>query len=149
MQRNTILGCALAALCLVATPACSKDQPAEPPAADEAQHAFQKMSVEQLASLIDQSKTGKAMVYIFDNNGKERFDKGHIPGAKWISPDAIKESDLPADKQATLVFYCASESCTACHDGALAAVKLGYKNVYILPAGIKGWEGAKQAVENS
>lgn len=148
MQIQPIVVGALAALFLVAAPAC-KDQPAEPPAAGEAKAAFQKMSVEQLASLIDQSKAGKAMVYIFDNNNRERFDKGHIPGAKWISPDSIKESDLPADKGATLVFYCGSERCTACHDGAMAAIKLGYKNVYILPVGIKGWESAKQAIENS
>jgi len=29
----------------------------------------------------------------------------------------------------------------------VSAVKLGYKNVYILPAGIMGWEKAKMPVE--
>ena len=66
-----------------------------------------------------------------------------------FSPDSLKESDLPSDKGATLVFYCGSEQCTACHDGALAAIKFGYKNVFIMPAGIKGWEDAKKELEVS
>jgi Rhodanese-like domain len=47
--------------------------------------------------------------YVFDNNAFERFQKGHVPGAKWLNPYALKASDLPSDKSATLVFYCASE----------------------------------------
>jgi rhodanese-related sulfurtransferase len=35
----------------------------------------------------------------------------------------------------------------ACHTGAVSAVKLGYKNVFILPAGIMGWEKARKPVE--
>jgi hypothetical protein len=47
--------------------------------------------------------------YVFDNNNNERFQKSHVPGAKWLNPYAVKATDLPADKAATLVFYCASE----------------------------------------
>ena len=47
--------------------------------------------------------------FVFDNNNYERFQKGHIPGAKWLNPYAVKAGDLPTDKSATLVFYCASE----------------------------------------
>jgi rhodanese-related sulfurtransferase len=47
--------------------------------------------------------------FVFDNNNNERFQKGHVPGAKWLNPYAVRPSDLPADKSATLVFYCASE----------------------------------------
>jgi rhodanese-related sulfurtransferase len=35
----------------------------------------------------------------------------------------------------------------ACHQAARAAVQLGYKNVFIMPAGIAGWEKAKKPVE--
>jgi rhodanese-related sulfurtransferase len=35
----------------------------------------------------------------------------------------------------------------ACHQAAREAVKLGYKSVYIMPAGIKGWEKAGKTVE--
>jgi rhodanese-related sulfurtransferase len=37
----------------------------------------------------------------------------------------------------------------ACHHGAGSAKKLGYKNVFIMPAGIKGWEGAGKPVEKA
>ena len=47
--------------------------------------------------------------FVFDNNETARFQKGHVPGAKWLNPYAVKATDLPADKSATLVFYCASE----------------------------------------
>ncbi len=35
----------------------------------------------------------------------------------------------------------------ACHKGAGSALKLGYKNVYVMPAGIFGWQKAGKPVE--
>jgi len=35
----------------------------------------------------------------------------------------------------------------ACHQAARAAVNFGYKNVYIMSAGIQGWEKAGKPVE--
>jgi len=35
----------------------------------------------------------------------------------------------------------------ACHQAARAAVKLGYKNVFIMSEGIQGWQKAGKAVE--
>jgi rhodanese-related sulfurtransferase len=35
----------------------------------------------------------------------------------------------------------------ACHQAARAAVNFGYKNVYIMSAGIQGWEKAGKRVE--
>jgi len=35
----------------------------------------------------------------------------------------------------------------ACHQAARAAVAYGYKNVFIMPAGIQGWEKAGKPVE--
>ena len=35
----------------------------------------------------------------------------------------------------------------ACHQAARAAVNFGYKNVYIMSAGIQGWEKAGKLVE--
>jgi len=117
------------------------------PAAEAKAEAFGRLTVEDVQAKIADAKAGKAAVYIFDNNGKERFEKGHVPGAKWVKPDAVNASVLPADKQATLVFYCGNEQCSACHEGASAALALGYKNVYIMPAGIAGWEKAQKPVE--
>jgi rhodanese-related sulfurtransferase len=96
-----------------------------------------------------QKRLKETNFFVFDNNQKERFDKGHIPGAKWVNPSEITAATLPANKSATLVFYCADPHCGACHIGAEAAIKLGYKNVYIMPEGIAGWEGAKLPTEAS
>ncbi len=35
----------------------------------------------------------------------------------------------------------------ACHQAARAAVELGYKNVFIMSAGIQGWQKASKPVE--
>jgi hypothetical protein len=47
--------------------------------------------------------------FVFDNNNQDRYAKGHLPSAKWLKYDAVTAADLPADKGATLIFYCASE----------------------------------------
>lgn len=144
---------ALVALAIAASiPACSKakNEPARPAAEEEDEkELFARMTVEELDAKLASARAGQGKVAVFDNNDRARFDKGHIPGARWVKFDAVKASDLPADKETTLVFYCANEYCTACHSGANAAAKLGYRNVFILPAGIKGWEKAKKPVEQS
>ncbi len=35
----------------------------------------------------------------------------------------------------------------ACHQAAREAVKLGYKNVFVMSAGFQGWEKAGKPVE--
>jgi hypothetical protein len=47
--------------------------------------------------------------FIYDNNDQERWAKSHVPGAKWLKHTAVTAADLPADKGATLIFYCSSE----------------------------------------
>jgi len=140
---------ALLALPLAAL-ACSKSAPEKSSDGTSAKaEAFGRLTVDEVQAKIADAKAGKGAVYIFDNNGKERFDKGHVPGAKWAKPDAINASVLPADKNATLIFYCGNEQCSACHDGASAAIGLGYKNVFIMPAGIAGWEKASKPLEQA
>lgn len=47
--------------------------------------------------------------FVYDNNKKEMFDSGHVPGAKYLPISDIKASDLPEDKNAELLFYCSNE----------------------------------------
>jgi hypothetical protein len=47
--------------------------------------------------------------FVYDDNEKDRWAKGHVPGAKWLDPDHVTAADFPPDKGATLVFYCANE----------------------------------------
>jgi hypothetical protein len=65
---------------------------------------FGRLSVQEVSSRLKEKS-----FFVFDNNGHERFQKGHVPGAKWVNPYAMEAKDLPADKTATLVFYCANE----------------------------------------
>jgi rhodanese-related sulfurtransferase len=67
------------------------------------------MSIEELESKMTAAKAGQLKLAVFDNNQREVFDKGHIPTAKWVAFDKVQASDLPADKDTTLVFYCANE----------------------------------------
>jgi hypothetical protein len=71
--------------------------------------AFGRMSVDELAAKMEEAKSGKLKLLVVDNNQRDVFQKGHIPTAKWVKFDAVKASDLPADKETTLVFYCANE----------------------------------------
>ena len=64
------------------------------------------LTVDEVAARIA-ANDGKTFVY--DNNPKDRYAKSHVPGAHWLDYDTVSASDLPADKTATLVFYCASE----------------------------------------
>jgi len=61
------------------------------------------LSVDQVADLI-----AKKDVDVFDNNPKDMFEKGHVPTAKWVAFNDVKQSDLPKDKLRKLVFYCAN-----------------------------------------
>jgi len=67
------------------------------------EEGYSDLSIDQVADLI-----AKKDADIFDNNSKEVFAKGHVPTAKWVAFNAVKETDLPKDKSRKLVFYCAN-----------------------------------------
>ena len=65
------------------------------------------LTVDQVAARLA-AKDGKTFIY--DNNPKESWVNGHVPGAKWLDDDKVTAADLPADKAATLIFYCHNET---------------------------------------
>ncbi len=81
-----------------------------------------------------------------DANGKEtRSSQGVIPGAVLLtSSSGYAVSELPADKNTKLVFYCANQMCSASQQAAKRAMENGYTNVAVLPEGIAGWKQAGQ-----
>jgi hypothetical protein len=91
-----IAALALAVAALAGVAACTKS--------GEEREPFGRLGVDDVAG-----KLGQPGVFVYDNNAKERFAAGHLPGATWLDYDDVKASDLPADKAATLVFYCANE----------------------------------------
>jgi hypothetical protein len=64
------------------------------------------LTVEEVATRIA-AHDGKT--FVFDDNTRERFVEGHLPGAHWVATDAPTPAELPADKGATLIFYCHNE----------------------------------------
>ncbi|MDB4955902.1 MAG: rhodanese-like protein [Myxococcales bacterium] len=52
------------------------------------------------------ARLGEPSFFVFDNNGRGRWARGHVPGAKNLNAYDFDETALPANKGATLVFYC-------------------------------------------
>lgn len=113
MIRVTTTTLALAALVALG---CSRSQTQQPPAtptsAASASHAttaaepeLQSVSIAELAGMLERHEA----VAIFDNNSRERYERGHVPGARWVGHDQVTAEVLPADHDAKLVFYCANE----------------------------------------
>jgi rhodanese-related sulfurtransferase len=71
--------------------------------ADE-KEGFGSLTVDQVAEHV-----AKGDASIFDNNPKDMWQKGHVPTAKWVDFKNVQASDLPKDKDRTLIFYCANE----------------------------------------
>jgi rhodanese-related sulfurtransferase len=68
---------------------------------------------EGLRSLTPQEVAAKLKqknVYVFDNDDPDEYKAGHLPHAKRLDPSAYEAKDLPANKRATLIFYCFDES---------------------------------------
>ncbi len=152
MKRTILI--ALASLTLIAC-----DKPAEQAAAEgpeapakaaekaekptkakaDAHAAFTNLSPQAVDELV--AKKGCVPV---DANGDSTREKyGVLPGAVLLSKvQGYDMSELPADKDAKLVFYCGGEKCTAAPTAAKLAVDSGYRDVNVMRAGIRGWVDA-------
>ncbi|HUJ62519.1 MAG TPA: rhodanese-like domain-containing protein [Kofleriaceae bacterium] len=63
--------------------------------------AIPELSVAEVAA-----RLGRPGFHVFDNNGRARWQRSHVPGAKHLNAYDYAAGELPADKAATLVFYC-------------------------------------------
>ena len=89
------------------------------------------------------------------------YKKHHIPTAKQFEFPVQEVTRLDAkrqeayrkflgpDKDRLIVVYCGFPKCGRSHNGAMWAVKLGYRNVYRYPGGIKAWLEADYPVEEA
>jgi hypothetical protein len=100
MNRRTLLSLvALSAVLALGGVACSRTK-------SKSGAPLKELTVDEVATRIA-AKDGKTFVY--DNNPKDRFQQSHLPGARWLDFKNVKAEDLPSDRTATLVFYCANE----------------------------------------
>lgn len=89
-----------------ATPPTSGAEATATPATPAApEQELQRVSIDELAALIAHPET----VAIIDNNSRERYEQGHVPGARWVGHDQVTADVLPQDRSKRLVFYCANE----------------------------------------
>ena len=88
-------------------PGCTRGK--DPASAEARRPRFGRFTIAELEAKMQEAKEGKLQLFIYDNNEKERYVQSHLPGARWVEFDEFTEKDLPADKEATLVFYCAND----------------------------------------
>ena len=85
---------------------------------------------------------------VFDVNPEARWLTTRVPGARHLDPLAFTAGDLPADREAALVFYCSNPLCRKAPNAARRAKGMGYRNVHVMSAGISGWLGATLPTES-
>jgi len=117
---------------------------------------YKIVTTEELKSWIDQKKN---MLIVDTMPYEDSYKKQHIPGAIQFEfpkeevsnlddkTKAAFEKILGPNKDRLIVIYCGFTKCGRSHNGAMWAVKLGYKNVYRYPGGIKAWMEADYPVE--
>ncbi len=117
--------------------------------------AYKVVSTTELKGWMDQKKE---MLIIDTMPYEDSYKKQHIPGAvqmefpipEMTQLDEKKKAELEKllgpNKDRLIVFYCGFTKCTRSHNAAMWAVKLGYKNVYRCPGGIKAWDEADYPV---
>ncbi len=127
------------------------------------QGGYDVVATEELKKWID---SGKDMIIVDTMPLEDSYKKQHVPGAvqflfpipemkQWDTKETDGKSQedfiklLGDDKNRLLVIYCGFVKCSRSHNGALWAVKLGYKNVFRHPGGIFAWKGAKYPVSKA
>jgi hypothetical protein len=111
MKAQHFYMCALSVALGLGSLGCAQDHAphGSSGAQEAANEAFGTLTVDELEAHLRDAKAGTRKVAVFDNNQHERFVKSHIAGATWVKFSDVKASDLPADKDTELVFYCSNE----------------------------------------
>jgi rhodanese-related sulfurtransferase len=87
-------------------------------------------------------------IAIIDVNSPGSWLAARVPGARHLDPDTFRESDLPAQRDHPLVFYCSNPLCRKAPRAARRARQMGYSEVHVLSAGISGWLAAGLPTES-
>jgi rhodanese-related sulfurtransferase len=87
-------------------------------------------------------------IALFDVNSRGSWLQARIPGARHLDPESFGPGELPVDRGRTLVFYCSNPLCRKAPRAALRARRLGYRDVEVLSAGIRGWLAAGLPTES-
>ncbi|MDD9969648.1 MAG: rhodanese-like domain-containing protein [Myxococcales bacterium] len=136
------LGLSLAA-CAASAPAAPGSDASPTPALIA---GLPELSLERAHALLEDPAQPATFI---DANVRDLRDRGPVPGARWVKCDAVTEAELPTDRDALVVFYCANRECSASDGAAATAVELGWTNVRLMPHGIFGWRKAGYPTEST
>ncbi len=98
-------------LTTISLAACDRDLCSVAPATET--KSVKLVSPNELHALIQSDRRPT----IIDANPREIFNEAHVPGARWMSTENVRDV-LPSDHAALVVFYCYSEACGASHAAA-------------------------------
>jgi rhodanese-related sulfurtransferase len=87
-------------------------------------------------------------ITVIDVNARQSWLAARVPGARHLDAGTFGDADLPADKSTTLVFYCSNVLCRKAPISARRASGMGYRSIYVMSAGIKGWLDAALPTES-
>jgi rhodanese-like protein len=104
MHRRTLAVVLLFAPLALASMGCSRESA---PVVKHSDADLKTLTPDEVEARIS-ARDGKT--FVFDNNSMDRYAQSHLPGARWLDIKNVTAAVLPADKSATLVFYCASPS---------------------------------------
>lgn len=91
-------------------------------------------------ALRDRLEQGSAVA--IDVNLRAGASRARVPGAGRLDREDFEARDLPADREATLVFYCSNPMCSKAPRAARRAEQMGHRDVRVMSAGISGWIAA-------
>lgn len=106
------------------------------------------MGIRTLSPAALQQRMGNGRVRVLDLNAPHSWTRARVPGAVNLDPVAFRDTDLPEDRSAELVFYCSNPMCRKAPNAARRARQMGYIDVRVMSAGISGWLAAGLPVES-
>jgi rhodanese-related sulfurtransferase len=140
MSRKNLLGLIVpAALILItALAACSKPQEPAPP--------WKVIDASTLRAMMASDKE----LAVFNTMSELECRDHRIPGTRCLACEDVENnpSILPPDKGRDIVFYCESAGCYRSCRAAGAAVKAGYRQVYVLQGGMPAWKQSGYTTES-
>ncbi len=94
-----------------------------------------------------QSELASPQLVLLEALPEPYFKSGHLPGARWFPMQQARELAKTIAPDASVVVYCASETCKNSHQVAKLLEDAGYTNIRVYVGGKADWQAAGLPVE--